>query len=300
MNENNCEYVSSRGLLKSCDIYSSTPISSIHQLVNYDFSKVKDGSVIYICNSALPFFIQFYLEKIPFKIILVTGDCDETCWSDLFSSHQDFISFIENQKIIHWFSQNCIYQHPKLSQIPIGLDYHTMSNHYPLWGPKLNPVEQECILKNIIKKSGFKPFWEREIKCYSNFHFSMNTKFGSDRKEAFSTIPKDLVYYESEHKLREESWIKQSQYSFVISPHGNGLDCHRTWEALVLGCIPIVKTSGLDTLYKDLPVLIVKQWSDVNDDLLKNTIQEFQNKKFNYERLILSYWVNIIRETYKP
>ena len=58
MDENHCEYVSSRGLLKSCDIYSSTPISSIRQLIHYDFTHLKNGSIIYICSSALPFFIQ--------------------------------------------------------------------------------------------------------------------------------------------------------------------------------------------------------------------------------------------------
>ena len=29
-----------------------------------------------------------------------------------------------------------------------------------------------------------KSFRERNIKCYSNFHFSMNTQFGYDRKDA--------------------------------------------------------------------------------------------------------------------
>jgi hypothetical protein len=33
-------------------------------------------------------------------------------------------------------------------------------------------------------------------------------------------------------------------YAFVASPYGGGPDCHRTWEALILGCIPIVKSSG--------------------------------------------------------
>ena len=39
-----------------------------------------------------------------------------------------------------------------------------------------------------------------------------------------------------------------TNYAFIVSPHRNGLDCHRTWEALVLGCIPIVKTSPIDDL----------------------------------------------------
>jgi hypothetical protein len=282
--------------MKSCDIYSSQPISSIRQLIMYDFSKCKNGSTFYICSSAIKHFISLVLPQLPFKIILVTGDCDETCWTDLFLSEKDFKSFIENDKIIHWFSQNCIAKHPKISQMPIGLDYHTMTNHHPKWGPKLNPIEQENVLLSIINNIAFKPFWEREVKCYSNFHFFMTTKHGYDRIDAFNNIPKHLVYYEPEHLLREQSWIKQSQYSFVISPHGGGLDCHRTWEALVLGCIPIVKTSGLDSLYTDLPVLIVKEWSDVNEQLLHNTVIEFKNKQFNYERLLLSYWVKLIND----
>ena len=68
MQENQCQFVSSRGLLKSCDIYSFTPVSSIRQLINYDFSNLNDGSILYVCSSALPFFIKNYFEKIPFSI----------------------------------------------------------------------------------------------------------------------------------------------------------------------------------------------------------------------------------------
>jgi hypothetical protein len=228
--------------------------------------------------------------------VLVTGDCDETCWTDLFPSEQHFKSFIENDKIIHWFSQNCTGNHPKLTCIPIGLDYHTMTNHYVKWGAKLNPAEQEDILLSIINNADTKPFWERELKCYSNFHFSMKTKYGYDRVDAYKNIPNNIVEYEHKHLLREQTWIKQTQYSFVISPHGNGLDCHRTWEALVLGCIPIVKQSNLDPLYKDLPVLIVNNWSDINEQLLQTTVNEFKNKQFDYNRLLLSYWVDIIND----
>lgn len=122
----------------------------------------------------------------------------------------------------------------------------------------------------------------------------MKTKFGYDRVDAFNSISKQLVYYEPTHVLRERSWETQAKYAFVISPHGNGLDCHRTWEALTLGCIPIVRTSGLDSLYSDLPVLIVKNWSDINHSLLQNTIYQFQTIKFNYDRLLLSYWKQLI------
>lgn len=62
---------------------------------------------------------------------------------------------------------------------------------------------------------------------------------------------------------REATWRTMSQYAFCASPHGHGLDCHRTWEALALGCIPIVKSSALDDLYAQFPVWIVNDWSEV-------------------------------------
>ena len=84
--ENYCEYVCSRGILKSCDIYSSTPKSGIKQIVNYDFSTLKPKSTIYICSSAMPHFTKVIAPQIPCEYILVTGDCDETTPNDLFTN----------------------------------------------------------------------------------------------------------------------------------------------------------------------------------------------------------------------
>ena len=82
-----------------------------------------------------------------------------------------------------------------------------------------------------------------------------------------------------------------SNIAFVASPLGNGLDCHRTWEAFALGCIPIVKISIMDTsLFDELPILIVKEWSNINEQLLKDTINSFKNRTFNMDKLKLQYW----------
>ena len=293
--ENICNFICSRGILKSCDIYTSTPKSSIKQLINYDFSNLNPGSSIYICASAIPHFIQVVVPQIPFKFILVTGDCDESVPTDLFNSHDDFLNFINSDNIIHWFSQNCVLtSHPKLSQIPIGLDYHTMSVSDHEWGNQTSPLNQEQLLLSVKNKS--KLFNERIPKAYANYQFLMTTKFGSDRIDAMNLVPKDLVYYEPTKIKRLNTWLNQSKYAFVISPHGNGLDCHRTWEAMTLGCIPIVKTSMLDSLFENLPILIVQAWSNLTEHLLNNTIEEFKTKSFNYDKLTLKYWIDKINE----
>ena len=89
---------------------------------------------------------------------------------------------------------------------------------------------------------------------------------------------------------REIIWKLQTRYSFVISPVGQGLDTHRTWEALILGCIPIIRKNPIVEVFKDLPVLMVNKWSDINKELLETTIKKFKTKKFNYDKLNRFYW----------
>ena len=299
-NESENIFVSSRGIMKSCNYYSIQPISSIkfiHNYPNFDiFIKKYISSnkipIIYVCSSAIAKFILYYLNKIPFKFILVSGDCDEDIPNEIFASHKEYLNFINNDKLVHWYCQNFITLHKKITIIPIGLDYHTMQKTKIFWGPLTNSNNQEYLLQNIIKKS--KPFYERKIKCYSNFHFTMNTKHGYDRKNAYTQIPTNLVYYEKNKVNRISTWMTQKNYAFVISPHGGGYDCHRTWEALVLGCIPIVKKSKIDNLYKDLPVLILDDWDQLNQELMETTIKEFKNMNFNMEKITLKYWVDKI------
>jgi len=36
-------------------------------------------------------------------------------------------------------------------------------------------------------------------------------------------------------------WRLYATHKFVVSPHGNGVDCGRTWEILILGAVPLVE-----------------------------------------------------------
>ena len=183
----------------------------------------------------------------------------------------------------------------KISQIPIGLDYHTIYNNKVYWAKtKQTPVTQEKVIFDLLKDA--KPFYERSLKAYCNFLHAIRGRYGlSDRSLALNQINHKLLYFEEQQVTRDVSWKNMISCAFVLSPLGNGLDCHRTWEALVLGCIPIVKTSVLDPLYHDLPVLIVENWFDVTEELLKATLIFFRNKPFNYKKLTLQYWVNVIK-----
>jgi hypothetical protein len=54
-----------------------------------------------------------------------------------------------------------------------------------------------------------------------------------------------------------------SNSQFVLSPPGNGADCHRTWEAIYLGAIPIVHKDFWPFNNLELPVLVIDDWFSV-------------------------------------
>lgn len=289
--EQYCKYVSTRGIPKSCDIKSSWFRSSMEWLEGYDFSKVKPRDTIYVNLAAMHAFC-FLIDSIPNEFILVTGDCDRTSPNDLFHSQHDFEFCLNHPKLIHWYSQNGVLNHPKFTRIPIGLDYHTLTQ-------KLNNItakHQEKYYFDEIRKRA-QPLSNRLVKCYGNFHFNIErSKFGYERKNAIDKIPKRLLYLEPTRTTKYETFLRQAQYAFVVSPAGNGLDCYRTWEALCLGCIPIVKSCLIDSLFDDLPVLIVNDWTEITLELLYNTLDKVATTQYNYDKLTLKYWMDKINE----
>ena len=60
-----------------------------------------------------------------------------------------------------------------------------------------------------------------------------------------------------------------AKVKFVVSPWGAGPDCHRTWEAVAMGAVPIVLAhKGLAPLFAGEPILVVERWADVTPALL--------------------------------
>jgi hypothetical protein len=75
-----------------------------------------------------------------------------------------------------------------------------------------------------------------------------------------------------------------------------GIDCHRNWEILYLGRIPIVEDNYfVNEIYGDLPVIIVDDFKNINKDILLEYINHFENFHFNNDKLKFSYWKKIIK-----
>jgi hypothetical protein len=94
-----------------------------------------------------------------------------------------------------------------------------------------------------------------------------------------------------------------------VCPQGNGVDTHRIWEALALGTIPIVRTSSIDPLFVDLPVLIVHDWAELNTEDASEKLIRWQAALAPYfnsgsaqghamrEKLTVEHWVDLVVRT---
>jgi hypothetical protein len=267
------------------------------------FKDVQDGELIWVRLSWVKSFVKQVLPLIENRFVLVTGDSDSCAPSELRSEAR---AILESPKVVHWFAQNCDRTWPqeRISPIPIGIDFH-MQAERPIWGePMSSPSQQERTLLSIQKE--LPPCADRIQKVYVDFawqqgwglrhhrryHPLKGTKFHESRRRiARKMIKNESAFCQPGPLPRSQMWRERGRYVFVLSPHGMGLDCHRTWEALALGHIVLVPSSSLDTLYSGLSVVALKNWSDINPENLREWLSLCPEVAATSEKLTSDYWI---------
>lgn len=288
--ENIAAFTSSRGLMKSCDGRNRKPVSSNAHIDPDILNLHASGDSIYVCTDALLNFSEHFLDRIQAPFTLVTGDSDTPINNHLIQ-HEPIQKILTNSNLIKWFAQNMVADHPKLHQLPIGMDYHTMWERPGIWGlVQQSPLAQEHALRTTLSNSP--DFHDRFLVGYCNWHFAINR---GDRKECLEKIDKSICFIEQNPLPRLSSWQRQAQCMFVISPEGAGIDCHRTWEALLLGCVPVLKRSKFTELFNQLPVVVLDDWAEFNPSHMTRHIVRLNSEKFDFSSLFLRFWQENIR-----
>jgi hypothetical protein len=240
--------------------------------IPFDPEDVRDGDIIFLKTTLLEWFCTVIHPRIKAHYILLSHNSDE-------AAPNKFSAILDDEKLIAWFAQNVdLKYHPKLFPIPIGL-----SNQY--W-----PIGNTRILDALIPQV---PHLKKDKLLYLNCSNHTNP---SKRGEVYRIFNNKKYCYKASRKNWQDYLIELGQSKFVLSPHGNGLDCCRTWETLYMGSIPIVKTSSLDSLYADLPVIIVNDWNEVTEEFLNKKWEEMKDLTFNIEKIYADWWLNQIKE----
>ncbi len=197
----------------------------------------------------------------PFTLITHNSDFNLT------ESDSVVQQILESSNLVRWWGQNLCFIHPKMRILPIGIA-NAMWDH--------GKVENYII--GQTNKSG---------DVYFNFNIYTNREKREPCYNAFKDQYKFLPMLPVAENVR-----RLAQYKWCICPEGNGVDTHRLWEAMYLGCIPIVlKSPFIDALIHytegELPIYVVDSWSQIN---LPNAVHGHFDSKW----LKLSHYTGLV------
>ena len=233
---------------------------------SFDFKNFDNEELVYInislFNTNKPKLIQSKIfEKLTqfknkFNLILHNSD------DDLNKIKLDLLKKIKNLNKI--YSKNCLVEDEKVVPLPIGL-----ANSCWPWGDE--KIFQEKLKNKQTNK-------DKLVFC--NFTLSGGER-DKDRTQCFESVLKNKIEV-LEKKPFGDYLSDLQQYKYVISPEGNGVDCHRTWEALYFKVIPICKRSVVTEYFSKLfPIYLVDDWDELNLDNLKQEYSKFSWKNYN-------------------
>lgn len=171
------------------------------------------------------------------RYILITAHSD----SPIDTRH---LPVLNDEKLVTWYAMNPTVSHPKLRPIPVGV-----CNHFSLTGfptVAMPPARYDQLLKGNPKDKMF----------HVSFATSTNRKIreGCLRATGLENVPMERGAYLED----------MGRSMFCISPEGNGIDCHRVWEALYCRTIPVITRNPMVGmgLYDGLPVVILESWEE--------------------------------------
>jgi hypothetical protein len=180
---------------------------------------------------------KLHLFKNPFVLVSHNEDTNIT---------DKFIPLADSPKIIQWFAQNLMIVHPKVHFLPIGMA-NSMWRH-----GNLDHIEMFAEHSKMI---------EKDTLFFFNFRVQTNA---SARTECVRALTTKGIPFTPE--IPYELYLQElAKCKYIICPDGNGIDCHRIWEAYAVGTIPILLRNTFSMhLQSILPCILLDSWDQLN------------------------------------
>jgi hypothetical protein len=268
----NISYISGEKIQLEMDLFITTPeylnnnpIITINHPKAFNINNINSNfdnpRFIYTCSDTLNL-IKDKLDFFNNVFILVSHNSDfNIINNDLYNS------ILNHPKIIKWYSQNVMFNHPKLEMIPIGFA-----------NEKWKHGNSKIIMNTINNLNNIKKI--NDIYFYFNLHTNYDK-----RNDCYQKLRNNFPI--SDKKIEEDYFDYLATFKFAICPEGNGIDTHRLWECFYFKVIPIVLDNPFIRIVKDkykLPMIILNDWSDLIR--MKLTYEDFDNSILDFNLLI--------------
>jgi hypothetical protein len=240
------------------------------------------------------FFAQSCIGSLDVPVVLVTHNGDPQ------APHPDAMSGLDHPRLVHWFGQNCALPHPKLTCLPIGTENRYLGPGFPRGYHGSIPEVLLGAMVTLVPGSLPVDAINR-TRRHTLANWDVGT-FPAERgplAERLAAGVRDglFPYLDmSGGKISPLEYYRVIvQHSSMICPRGNGLDALKTWEAMLLGRMPIVRTGPLDRMYENLPVLILPTWEDLSEEVVVAAVESFATESsrgtIRTEKLFIPYYL---------
>lgn len=252
------------------DKFISLAHNCLSERRNSGIELIPDRNIFFVKTDYINQFYQQYLPHINYEFVLITHDADNPV-------NEQFIPILQNRFLKKWFGMNCHILHEKLQPIPIGIANEC-------WPHGDKQILLDTANQQIISKTGL---------IYSNFNKDTNL----NQRQDVNTTLKDLkdIFLDKEKRSYRDYLKTLASHKFVISPPGNSVDCHRIWESVYIGTIPIVLKSVPMVYFKDCPILFINDWKDLFEVDLEKKYNTIISK--SKEKSCFSFYRNLITST---
>lgn len=259
-------------------LYDETFLCKATDVNSFEKSKKdqnRKNPLVFVSSWKLKDFSENVLPNItkPFVLITHQGDVNIT-------NTEIYEKIASSKVIIHWFAQNCTLKNKKLTPLPIGLEDRYRHNAGAIADFKHGGYRKNKKMPKILFGFSLGTNPEKRIPCFVSLAKAKNAQ--------------QIYRAPAAHLYRR----KLSKYMFVASPEGNGLDCHRTWEAMLLGVVPIVNDNEMNKYFESLglPMICISDWKEValltEDELAKKYKAVIESSSTT--ALYLDYWLTKI------
>lgn len=239
---------------------------------SFNPNRVRAGDVVFCEGDELRGFEQIGIPKIKFPFVLVLGNSDA-------NHDSETLKIVNHPMVGGVFAQNLMQRVRGAQVLPIGLENAWRANNG-------NP------LAFITGR-----FFPRTRSPRIMWTFTIETNVTVRTKTANSLLRTKSADFLGKLSPREHRQAL-ARYAFVACPPGNGLDTHRVWEAMYLGCIPIILRSHLTEEYErlGLPVWVLGDFEELvgKTELELSEIARTIVKESESEALWLRFWKNQI------
>jgi hypothetical protein len=195
-------------------------------------------------------------------------------------------AFVRLPPGVHWYAQNADADRAALHGLPLGVDNFEIppglegNRHFTA------PPDGSTAGRLVCERIG------QRLPIRNRVYLRLRV----------DTAPYERGY--CLHALRDAPWVTHEEqrvpqvtflrrlleHEFVLCPEGNGIDTHRVWEALYLGCWPIVKRSRAMEEFAGLPILFVDEWDDVKQWELDAHLHRVERGEFSMDKARLGHW----------